>query len=84
MTMTDLNHLKQQILAKTPLDQLIGEQVTLQSRAGKKMGCCPFHAEKTPSFYLYDDHSTTALAAGPMEMPSRMFATLRALDLSNL
>ena len=56
MTMTDLNHLKQQILAKTPLDQLIGEQVTLQSRAGKKMGCCPFHAEKTPSFYLYDDH----------------------------
>lgn len=54
--MTDLNHLKQQILAKTPLDQLIGEQVTLQSRAGKKMGCCPFHAEKTPSFYLYDDH----------------------------
>ena len=55
-TMDDLNQLKLQILSKTPLDQLVGEQVRLQNRGGKKTGCCPFHAEKTPSFYLYDDH----------------------------
>ncbi|MBB3883237.1 DNA primase [Acetobacter oeni] len=27
------------------------------SRSGRNWkGCCPFHGEKTPSFYVYDDH----------------------------
>ena len=27
------------------------------ARSGRQWkGCCPFHGEKTPSFYVYDDH----------------------------
>ena len=34
---------------------LVGRKVKL-SRSGKSWkGCCPFHGEKTPSFYVYDD-----------------------------
>src|SRR4051812_41729708 len=47
---------KERILAKTPLLSLIGEHVALTRRASQHVGCCPFHAEKTPSFYVYDDH----------------------------
>ncbi|MCB9228128.1 MAG: DNA primase [Deltaproteobacteria bacterium] len=54
--MSELNQIKSLILSQAPLDQLIGEHVRLQNRGGRRMGCCPFHAEKTPSFYLYDDH----------------------------
>lgn len=42
--------------ARTPLAALIGRHVRL-SRSGRNWrGCCPFHDEKTPSFYVYDDH----------------------------
>jgi DNA primase len=45
-----------ELRARTPLQVLIGRSVRL-SRAGRESkGCCPFHAEKTPSFYVYDDH----------------------------
>jgi DNA primase len=41
--------------ARTPLAALVGRRVKL-ARAGRQMkGCCPFHGEKTPSFYVYDD-----------------------------
>ena len=35
---------------------LIGEYVALSVRAGVSQGLCPFHAEKTPSFKVFDDH----------------------------
>lgn len=54
--MASFTEAKNRILAKTPLDALIGEHVKLDKRSGKRMACCPFHAEKTPSFYVYDDH----------------------------
>lgn len=41
---------------RTPLAPLIGRSVKL-TRAGRQWrGCCPFHGEKSPSFYVYDDH----------------------------
>jgi DNA primase len=41
--------------ARTPLAALIGRRVKL-ARSGRQMkGCCPFHGEKTPSFYVYED-----------------------------
>ena len=40
---------------RTPLAGLIGRRVRL-ARSGKQWkGCCPFHGEKSPSFYVYDD-----------------------------
>jgi DNA primase len=40
---------------RTPLAAVIGRRVRL-ARSGKQWkGCCPFHGEKTPSFYVYDD-----------------------------
>jgi DNA primase len=45
-----------ELRARTPLATLIGRRVKL-ARAGRQWkGCCPFHGEKTPSFYVYDDH----------------------------
>ncbi|WP_160000331.1 DNA primase [Roseomonas sp. 18066] len=41
---------------RTPLAPLIGRATKL-TRAGRQWrGCCPFHGEKSPSFYVYDDH----------------------------
>jgi DNA primase len=47
---------KRRILSKVPLDRLIGESVQLTLRSGKPVGLCPFHEEKSPSFYVYGDH----------------------------
>ncbi len=45
----------EELRARTPLAALVGRRVKL-SRAGRNWkGCCPFHAEKTASFYVYDD-----------------------------
>ena len=45
----------EELRARTPLAPLIGRVVKL-SRSGKQSkGCCPFHGEKTPSFYVYED-----------------------------
>ncbi len=44
-----------EIRARTPIAPLIGRRVKLE-RAGRQWrACCPFHQEKTPSFYIYDD-----------------------------
>lgn len=53
---SSLDDLKRRLLARAPLADLIGETVALERRAGHLVGCCPFHAEKTPSFYVYPDH----------------------------
>jgi DNA primase len=46
----------EELRARTPLPALIGRRVKL-SRSGRNWkACCPFHGEKTPSFYTYDDH----------------------------
>ncbi len=44
-----------ELRARTSLSALIGKTTKLQ-KAGREMrGCCPFHNEKTPSFYVNDD-----------------------------
>jgi DNA primase len=50
-----LDDVKQRIKARVPLDQLIGETVTLVRRGASIMACCPFHNEKSPSFHVYPD-----------------------------
>jgi DNA primase len=41
---------------RTPLPGLIGRKTRLVRSGRNWKGCCPFHGEKTPSFYVYDDH----------------------------
>ena len=44
-----------ELRARTPLAALVGRRVKL-SRSGRNWkACCPFHNERTPSFYVYDD-----------------------------
>ena len=45
-----------ELRARTPLQPLIGRRVRLARSGRQWKGCCPFHGEKTPSFYVYDDH----------------------------
>ena len=46
-----------ELRARTSLSGLVGKSVKLQ-RAGREWkACCPFHKEKTPSFYVNDEKS---------------------------
>jgi DNA primase len=40
---------------RTTLSTLIGRSVKLQKAGREFKGCCPFHDEKTPSFYVNDE-----------------------------
>ena len=53
---TSLDDVKLRIKSRVPLDQLIGETVTLVRRGTSLTACCPFHAEKSPSFHIYPDN----------------------------
>src|SRR5271165_1138812 len=45
-----------ELRARIPLPAVVGRRVRL-ARSGRNLkGCCPFHGEKTPSFYVYEDH----------------------------
>lgn len=41
---------------RSPIATVIGRSVKLTRSGRERKGCCPFHGEKTPSFYVYDDH----------------------------
>ncbi len=45
-----------ELRARTPIAAVIGRSVRLSRSGREQKGCCPFHGEKTPSFYVYDDH----------------------------
>ena len=46
------NHVLDQLCSQADLVSIIGRHTTLK-RAGREFkGCCPFHGEKTPSFYV--------------------------------
>lgn len=44
-----------ELRARTSLSALIGRTVKLTKAGSEQKGCCPFHGEKTPSFYVNDD-----------------------------
>lgn len=44
-----------ELRARTLLSALIGKTVKLSKAGREYKGCCPFHNEKTPSFYVNDD-----------------------------
>ncbi len=45
-----------ELRARTPLPSLVGRRMKLARSGRQWKGCCPFHGEKTPSFFVYDDH----------------------------
>ena len=45
-----------ELRARTPMQALVGRRVKLSKSGRNWKGCCPFHGEKTPSFYVYEDH----------------------------
>ena len=44
-----------ELRVRTPLPTIVGRKVRLARSGRQWKGCCPFHGEKTPSFYVYDD-----------------------------
>ncbi len=46
----------EELRARLPVAGVIGRTVKLSRSGRERKGCCPFHGEKTPSFYVYDDH----------------------------
>ena len=48
-------HFLDELRARTPLAAIIGRRVKLTRSGRNWKGCCPFHGEKTPSFYVYED-----------------------------
>ncbi|MEG8038527.1 DNA primase [Sphingomonas sp. LR60] len=44
-----------ELRARTSLTALVGKTVKLTRAGRESKGCCPFHNEKTPSFYVNDD-----------------------------
>ena len=45
-----------ELRVRTPIAALVGRRVRLTRSGRQWKGCCPFHGEKTPSFYVYEDH----------------------------
>jgi DNA primase len=44
-----------ELRARTPLAPLIGRKIKMARSGRQWKGCCPFHDEKSPSFYVYED-----------------------------
>src|ERR1700681_1877894 len=44
-----------ELRSRIPLGDLVGRRVRLTRRGREQAGLCPFHNEKTPSFYVVED-----------------------------
>ncbi len=44
-----------ELRARTPMHGLVSRRVKLSKSGRNWKGCCPFHNEKSPSFYVYED-----------------------------
>ena len=45
-------HFIDEVLARTDIVEVIGKRVPLKKKGREFVACCPFHEEKTPSFYV--------------------------------
>ncbi|MBW3637023.1 MAG: toprim domain-containing protein [Armatimonadetes bacterium] len=53
------------IRSQNDLAQVVGRYVELEvAGAGRLRGCCPFHSEKTPSFYLFSHQHFKCFGCG--------------------
>ncbi|MGI3776258.1 MAG: DNA primase [Janthinobacterium lividum] len=48
-------HFLDELRARTPMSALVSRRVKLARSGRQWKGCCPFHGEKSPSFYVYED-----------------------------
>ncbi len=48
-------HFLDELRARTPMSGLVSRRVKLARSGRQWKGCCPFHGEKSPSFYVYED-----------------------------
>ena len=48
-------HFIDELIARTDIVELIGGRVPLKKSGREYKACCPFHAEKTPSFWVSPD-----------------------------
>ncbi|MGO2278350.1 MULTISPECIES: DNA primase [unclassified Psychrobacter] len=46
------NHILDQLNSQADLISIIGKHTTLKRAGSEYKGCCPFHGEKSPSFYV--------------------------------
>lgn len=46
------NHILEQLNSQADLVSIIGRHTTLKRAGNEFKGCCPFHGEKSPSFYV--------------------------------
>ena len=46
------NHIIDQLNSQADLVGIIGRHTQLKKAGNEFKGCCPFHGEKTPSFYV--------------------------------
>ncbi|MER2519600.1 MAG: DNA primase [Bdellovibrionales bacterium] len=45
----------EELRARLPLSEVVGKRMRLIRAGREHKGCCPFHNEKSPSFYVNDD-----------------------------
>lgn len=48
---------KQEILDRADIAEIVGEHVQLQRRGNRMIALCPFHKEKTPSFHVNSERN---------------------------
>ncbi len=58
MARTGSDPFVEQVRAANDIVDIVGAQVALSQAGARFKGLCPFHQEKTPSFYVSTDHQT--------------------------